>query len=150
MNQRFTADVNVSPLHVPVNGGVFLYNPLGIVWPTNSWQANYWVDVLTQVTITGTGFQAGATVSLGGTAATGVAVSSTSITTTAGHAAGAVNVVVTNTDGQSGTLSNGYTWTYTLVVGPTKATGLTSAIYYARNIEVWPDGQQSQCERSGL
>ena len=65
------------------------------------------------VTITGTGFLAGATVSLGGTAATNVAVAnSTSITaTTAAHAAGAVNVVVTNTDAQSGTLSNGYTYT---------------------------------------
>jgi hypothetical protein len=139
---------------------------------------------------------AGATVSLGGTAATGVTVvSSTSITaTTAAHAAGTVNVVVTNTDGQSGTLSGGYTYTssgggggisfvqvksaavtsgasvaitfaaqtagdlnvvavmwgdttstvssvtdskgniYALAVGPTKATGLTSAIYYAKNI----------------
>ena len=66
----------------------------------------------TPVTITGTGFLAGATVSLGGTAATGVTVvSSTSITaTTAAHAAGAVSVVVTNTDSQSGTLTNGYTY----------------------------------------
>jgi hypothetical protein len=39
-------------------------------------------------------------------------VSSTSITATApAHAAGAVNVVVTNTDGKSGTLTNGYTYT---------------------------------------
>ena len=69
----------------------------------------------TGVTITGTGFLAGATVSLGGTAATGVTVvSSTSITaTTAAHAAGTVNVVVTNTDAQSGTLANGYTYTGT-------------------------------------
>ena len=60
----------------------------------------------TPVTITGTGFLAGATVTIGGTAATGVTVaSSTSITaTTPAHAAGAVNVVVTNTDSQSGTL----------------------------------------------
>ena len=66
----------------------------------------------TAVTITGTGFLSGATVSLGGTPATGVVVnSSTSITaTTAAHAAGAVNVVVTNTDSQSGTLLNGYTY----------------------------------------
>ena len=65
------------------------------------------------VTVTGTGFLAGATVTLGGTAATSVTVvNSTSITaTTAAHAAGAVNVVVTNTDGQSGTLTNGYTYT---------------------------------------
>src|SRR5438067_7472768 len=67
----------------------------------------------TAVTITGTGFLAGATVKLGGTAATGVTVvNSTSITaTTAAHAAGTVNVVVTNTDAQSGTLTNGYTYT---------------------------------------
>ncbi len=50
--------------------------------------------------------------SLGGTAATNVTVvSATSITaTTLAHAAGAVNVVVTNTDAQTGTLSNGYTY----------------------------------------
>jgi len=66
----------------------------------------------TSVTITGTGFLSGASVSLGGTAATGVnVVSSTSITaTTAAHAAGAVSVVVTNSDGQNGTLSNGFTY----------------------------------------
>ncbi|MGA9797564.1 MAG: IPT/TIG domain-containing protein [Terriglobales bacterium] len=67
----------------------------------------------TAVTITGTGFLSGATVSLGGTAATGVTVvSATSITAkTPAHASGAVNVVVTNTDAQSGTLTNGYTYT---------------------------------------
>ncbi len=50
---------------------------------------------------------------LGGTAATGVTVvSSTSITaTTPAHAAGAVSVVVTNTDAQTGTLNNGFTYT---------------------------------------
>ena len=67
----------------------------------------------TALTITGTGFLAGATVSLGGTAATNVVVvSSTSINaTTPAHATGAVNVVVTNSDGHSGTLMNGYTYT---------------------------------------
>ena len=67
----------------------------------------------TPVTISGTGFLSGATVSLGGTTATGVTVvNSTTITaTTAAHAAGAVSVVVTNTDAQSGTLTNGYTYT---------------------------------------
>jgi hypothetical protein len=71
----------------------------------------------TALTITGTGFQAGATVRLGGTAATNVTVvSSTSITaTTAAHAAGAVNVVVTNAAQQSGTLANGYTY---IVINP--------------------------------
>ena len=72
------------------------------------------------VTITGTGFAAGATVNLGGTAATAVnIVSSTSITaTTPAHAAGAVNVVVTNSDAQSGTLTNGYTYTTSTGGGP--------------------------------
>ncbi len=67
----------------------------------------------TAVTITGTGFLSGASVSLGGTAASGVSVvNSTTITATApAHAAGAVNVVVTNTDAQTGTLTNGYTYT---------------------------------------
>ena len=151
----------------------------------------------TPVTITGTGFLAGATVSLGGTAATGVTVvSSTSIRAIApAHAAGGVNVVVTNTDSQSGTLPSGYTYTssggggtitfvqaksgtartgaslavaypvvqtagnmnvvavmwgdttstvssvtdsqnntYVLAVGPTTASGLSSALYYAANI----------------
>ena len=70
----------------------------------------------TPVAITGTGFLAGATVSIGGTPATGVTlISGTSITaTTPAHAAGAVNVVVTNTDGQSSPpLTNGYTYTTT-------------------------------------
>lgn len=67
----------------------------------------------TSVTITGANFVSGATVSLGGSAATGVTVvSSTSITaTTTAHAAGAVNVVVTNPDTQSGTLNSGFTYT---------------------------------------
>jgi len=66
----------------------------------------------TPVTITGTGFASGATVTLGGSAATNVAVAnSTTITaTTPAHAAGAVNIVVTNADGQSGTLANGFTY----------------------------------------
>src|ERR1700687_5090743 len=66
----------------------------------------------TAVTITGTGFLAGAPVSLGGAPATGVTlVSSTSITaTTPAHVAGAVNVMVTNADAQSATLTSGYTY----------------------------------------
>jgi len=74
----------------------------------------------TAVTITGSGFLSGATVSFGGTAATGVnVVSSTSITaTTPAHAAGAVNVVVTNTDTKSATLTNGFTYnTVSLPIG---------------------------------
>jgi hypothetical protein len=66
----------------------------------------------TSVTITGTGFVAGATVTFGGTAATGVTVvNPTTITaTTPAHAAGAVNVVVTNPDSQSGTCTGCFTY----------------------------------------
>jgi Domain of unknown function (DUF1929)/IPT/TIG domain len=80
----------------------------------------------TPVTITGTGFLAGATVTFGTTAATGVAVASnTSITaTTPAHAAGAVTVTVTNTDAQSGPLTNGFTYTTPANPAPT-VTGVT-------------------------
>ena len=66
----------------------------------------------TSVSISGTNFVSGATVAFGGTTATNVNVgSSTTITATApAHAAGAVNVVVTNPNGLSGTLTNGYTY----------------------------------------
>jgi len=67
----------------------------------------------TSVTISGTGFQSGATVSFGGTLATNVnVVSGTSITAiTAAKTAGAVDVIVTNSDTQNGRLSNGFTYT---------------------------------------
>jgi len=66
----------------------------------------------TSITIKGTGFASGATVTLGGTAATGVVVvSSTKITaTTPAHSSGAVDVVVTNSNSASGTLSGGFTY----------------------------------------
>ncbi|TMC01708.1 MAG: hypothetical protein E6J35_10270, partial [Chloroflexi bacterium] len=65
----------------------------------------------TAVTIAGTDFQAGATVSFGGSALTVSTISATSITgTTTSHAAGAVNVVVTNTDTQSGTCTGCFTY----------------------------------------
>ena len=66
----------------------------------------------TPVTVHGTGFLAGATLTLGGTAATNVVVvNSTTITAkTAAHAGGPVNVVVTNTNTASGTLTNGFTY----------------------------------------
>lgn len=66
----------------------------------------------TAFTVTGTGFKAGAQVVIGGAAATGESVTSaTTITgTTAAHSAGVVSVVVTNPDGQSATLTNGFTY----------------------------------------
>jgi hypothetical protein len=66
----------------------------------------------TLLTIVGSNFQAGAMVSVGGVAAIGEAVfGSTMITATTGaHAAGTVNVVVTNPGGQSATLTGGFTY----------------------------------------
>ena len=67
----------------------------------------------TSITISGTGFAAGATVTVGGSVATGVIVNnSTTITaTTPAHAAGAVDVVVTNSTGQSGSKLSAFTYT---------------------------------------
>ena len=64
----------------------------------------------TAVTITGTNFTAGATVTFGATAATNVVVvNSTTITvTTPAGSAGAVTVTVTNPGGQSGSLASAY------------------------------------------
>lgn len=62
----------------------------------------------TAVTLTGSNFQSGATVTLGGVAATGVTVvnSNTITATTGAHATGAVDVVVTS--GTTATLSKGF------------------------------------------
>jgi hypothetical protein len=70
----------------------------------------------TSVTITGTNFQSGATVTFGVVAATNVAfVNSATITaTTPAHAAGAVDVVVHNPDGQTGTKTSGFTYSTAL------------------------------------
>ena len=72
----------------------------------------------TAVTITGTNFASGATVTFGSTAATNVVVvSSTTITaTTPAGSAGAVTVTVT-VNGQSGSLTNGFTYTGTVAIG---------------------------------
>ena len=73
----------------------------------------------TAVTISGANFVTGATISLDGIAATNVVVASaTQITAiTPAHVAGSVNVVVTNPDTQSGTLTNGFTYTATVPIG---------------------------------
>jgi len=75
----------------------------------------------TAVTITGSDFVSGATVKFGGVNATNVQVgTSTTITATApAHALGAVDVVVTNPDGQTGTLASGFTY---VNPGPTVST----------------------------
>ncbi len=66
----------------------------------------------TAVTITGTNFATGATVTFGGTSATNVVVTnSTTITaTTPAGAGGAVTVTITNLSQQSGSLANGFTY----------------------------------------
>ena len=66
----------------------------------------------TSVTLSGSNFASGATVSFGGTAATNVTfVSSTTLTaTTPARSAGTVSVSVTNPGGQSDTLSNAFTY----------------------------------------
>jgi autotransporter-associated beta strand protein len=80
----------------------------------------------TPVTITGTGFTSGATVSIGGSTASGITVvNSTTITcTTPSHALGTVAVVVANPTGLSGSLSNAFT--YTASAAPT-ITSITPA-----------------------
>ena len=63
----------------------------------------------TAITITGSGFATGATVTIGGTSASAIVAGSTTINAvTPAHTAGSVNVVVTNPGGESGTLSNGF------------------------------------------
>ena len=65
----------------------------------------------TAVTITGTDFVLGATVTFGGTAATVTFVNSTQLNvTTPVHGVGAVDVVVTHPDAQFDTSTNGYTY----------------------------------------
>jgi uncharacterized protein (DUF2345 family) len=71
------------------------------------------------VTINGSNFVSGATVSFGSTAATTTFVSSTQLTAnTPSAAAGAVSVKVQNPDGQSATLPNGYTYTTPVLPPP--------------------------------
>ena len=65
----------------------------------------------TLVSIAGAGFQSGVTVTIGGAAASLVAVTGDTITaTTRPGDAGTVDVVVTNPDGQRGVLREGYTY----------------------------------------
>lgn len=66
----------------------------------------------TTITVTGTGFVSGATVTVGGVACTSPNVTSSTTLTciTGAHAAGATSIIVTNSDSQSGTGSNLYTY----------------------------------------
>jgi PKD repeat protein len=68
----------------------------------------------TQVSISGSNFSAGSTVTFGGVAATKVNVVNPNLimATTAAHPAALVDVVVTTADFQTSTLSNGYTYDF--------------------------------------
>jgi hypothetical protein len=72
----------------------------------------------TVVTLTGANFQTGATVTIGGTAATNVSVLSATqlIVTTPTGSAGAQAVVVTNPDGQSATLAGSFLYTSAFIL----------------------------------
>ena len=81
------------------------------------------------VTITGTGFLAGATATVGGASCASLAVvSATSVTcTAAAHAAGAVPVVVANSDGQSATLAGAVNYRAAPTVAAVSPAGLPLA-----------------------
>ena len=81
----------------------------------------------TTITLTGTGFLAGASVTLGGTPATSVVVvNGSSITAvTPAHAAGAVDVKVVNADTQAATLAGAFTF---VVPSPLTLTGVHPAV----------------------
>ena len=93
----------------------------------------------TSVTISGSNFVSGATVSIGGTAATSVVVTAPgSITAVTGaHALGTVNVMVTNPDTQTGTLTNGFTYVTTAKTGDFSGDGSTDMIW--RNVSTGSD-----------
>jgi hypothetical protein len=80
------------------------------------------------VTISGTNFAGGADVKFDGTDATNVTVvNSTTITAdTPAHAAGAVDVEVINTDGQSDTMINGFTYINLVACSNVTSSGIDS------------------------
>ena len=86
---------------------------------------------------------------MGGTLRDHVAlVNSTSITaTTPAHAAGAVSVVVTNTDAQSGTLANGFT--YAAPAGTLALTTVVSGLSNPVGMEIRPETTASSSLSSG-
>ena len=83
------------------------------------------------MTITGTNFQAGATVTFGGAAGTSVVVSGSGTTigvTTPAHAAGTVDVNVVNPGGSGGTATLAYTYLSILVTGPGDTTAVAAKV----------------------
>ena len=91
----------------------FRYNALPTVTVVNP--ASGVVSGGTVVTITGTNFVDGATVTFGGVSGTGVSFqnASTLTATTPSHAAGQVDVTVTNPDGSSAVLNDGFVYNQT-------------------------------------
>jgi hypothetical protein len=87
-------------------------------------------NVLTTLTITGSGFRAGATVTAGGVACANPAITATSIVCTLpakASACGAQSIVVTNIDNQSATNASGFSFlTSALTLSP--ATNPTVAV----------------------
>ena len=96
----------------------------------------------TSVTIAGTNFAAGATVTFGGNAATNVVVvSGTQITaTTPVGSAGAVTVTVT-VNGQSGSLANGFTYNSGVAIGFGQVAAATPQSPTATVAVAFPGGQ---------
>jgi hypothetical protein len=97
----------------------------------------------TSLTISGNNYVSGATVTIGGAAATNVNVlNATTITaTTPAHAAGAVNIVLSNPDNQSATLNDGFTYTASapppetvLLADDFNDNSLNAAIWSANNL----------------
>lgn len=123
--------------------GTTAVSPLGVVIAAVSPPSGP-TSGATPITITGEDFAEGAIVLLGDLPALDVVVlSSMAITAiTPAHAEGAVDVIVTNLDGQSATLAGGYTYTPTPSVAPTieavsppsgPATGGTEIVIFGRN-----------------
>lgn len=84
----------------------------------------------TRVTITGTGFVSGATVSIGGSACSSpVVASETQITCTTGRGTGGkADVAVTNPSGATGVLSSGFTYLLVLFVDGNGPNGLNKDV----------------------
>jgi hypothetical protein len=123
----------------------------------------------TTVTLTGTNFVSGVTVSIGGIAATNVSVqNATTLTavTAARNTPGRVDVVVTNTSNQSGTLTQGYEYQVNLQPNPggpysgdagrdIDVTGFASTSHpFPIAFFRWTCGQQQsplpECNQSGI
>ncbi len=92
----------------------------------------------TTFTLTGTNFVAGATVKIGGAAATVTGVTATSITgKTPAHATGTVDVVVTNPDAKTATLSGGYFYDFADVP--------VSYIFHNAVVKIFKNGITAGC-----